>query len=54
VSVKFVNYLSSDLTDWLGANDGHVSIYPWDWIVRHRKQPGVLLSQKEKDMRADP
>ncbi|PMD20253.1 trimethyllysine dioxygenase [Hyaloscypha hepaticicola] len=36
------------------ANDGHVSLYPWDWIVRHRKQPGILLSQKEKDVQEEP
>ncbi|KAJ5042761.1 uncharacterized protein L3040_004157 [Drepanopeziza brunnea f. sp. 'multigermtubi'] len=33
------------------ANDGHVSSYSWDWIVKHKKGPGmVTLKNQEKEV----
>ncbi|KAH8791440.1 trimethyllysine dioxygenase, partial [Hyaloscypha finlandica] len=36
------------------SNDGHMSLYPWDWILRHRKKTGIPISKEEKQMRVDP
>ncbi|CZS93991.1 related to Trimethyllysine dioxygenase [Rhynchosporium graminicola] len=30
------------------ANDGHVSTYEWDWLVKHRKNTNIPMTAQEK------
>lgn len=43
-----------ECTDFAGANDGHVSSYKWDWLLKHRKKASFPISDKEKQEKVDP
>lgn len=41
------------MTDVLGANDDHVSMYAWDWLLRHRKSASFAVKTDEKKNSGD-
>jgi trimethyllysine dioxygenase len=31
-----------------------MSLFPWEWILRHGKKVGIPISKEEKEMQVDP
>jgi hypothetical protein len=41
-------------TNSLGDNDEHISLYPWDWLLKHRRDMSEPINEEEKLAKADP